>query len=582
MMKNLKIAKKLLVGFGIVLILVLVLGVFSILGMRSMDRTTETITGESIPGINEIWSARRNLMSMERYMLEAIVTESATSYQTFVKNVTDNRAEVETSLKALMEISPEQKAILEESLRVFASGASIRQQIMENASLMTAEGKSAATVIFTNEYVPIFDQVADDLVVVYDSIWADVQANEKRANTTAFFCVVIAIAILVIAVLATMVCTIRITKMIVRPVREIEEAAEKLSKGSLSHTIAYESKDELGQLADSVRNSISTLSKYVSDIDQTMADLAQGNYDIAPTQPFVGDFKRIEDSIKKMVVDTSTTLARIHVASIQVTAAAAQVSDTSQVMAQGSAEQASSVQELTATIQDVSAQVENNAENSNQAREMAFAATTGIGASNRQMQELMRAMGDIDAKSKEIRKIIKTIEDIAFQTNILALNAAVEAARAGTAGKGFAVVADEVRNLAAKSGEAAKNTTALIESSILSVNEGVNLANLTASELVQVVDGANATTQITDATNEQAAALAQISEGLDQISQVVHTNSATSEESAASAEELSGQAKLLKDLVGRFTLKDVFLSDPRYTSETEYATQSSQAGKNRY
>lgn len=236
------------------------------------------------------------------------------------------------------------------------------------------------------------------------------------------------------------------------------------------------------------------------------------------------------------------------------------MSDSAQTLSQGAAEQASSVEELTSTITEISERIKNNADNAQQASRLSEESGEEVGESNQQMQLLMKAMEEITDTSQEIGKIIRSIDDIAFQTNILALNAAVEAARAGEAGKGFSVVADEVRNLAGKSAEAAKNTTALIESTVDAIEKGRLLADKAAGSLLTVVETSRSVDerirQIAKASDEESYAVTQIAAGLEQISSVVQTNSATSEESAAASEELSGQAQMLKSLVNRFKLRD--------------------------
>lgn len=395
-----------------------------------------------------------------------------------------------------------------------------------------------------------------------DTVWlscSTVSIKEFNAPVVHQTMLIVGVSSAVLLLLA--VWTYRTISKKLRPLREVEEAAQAMAKGNLKAEILHQGTDEIGQMADSMRQSVRILSAYIADIDRAMNEMAHGNFDFEPAQSFIGDFKRIEDSITDMILELSSTLMQINVAADQVAAGADQVSAGAQSLAQGATEQASSVQELAASVAEVSEKLRQNAETSDRVSEVARKTKTAVLRSNDQMQALMIAMQDIDTQAKEISKIIKAIEDIAFQTNILALNAAVEAARAGSAGKGFAVVADEVRNLAAKSAQAAKNTTSLIERSVTAVYEGVNLAKSTATDLLEVVEDANETTQLIEliakATNEQSQALDMISTGLEQISSVVQTNSATSEESAAASEELSGQASILKELTARFRLKQV-------------------------
>lgn len=383
----------------------------------------------------------------------------------------------------------------------------------------------------------------------------------KEFNAPVIFQMILIVSISGAALVGLGIWTYRTISKKLRPLSQVEEAARSMSQGVLSVEILHQGTDEIGIMAESMRQSVQILSSYISDIDRAMMELAHGNFNIESTQAFIGDFKRIEDSINAMVLEISSTLMQINVAADQVAEGADQVSAGAQTLAQGATEQASSVEELAASVNAVAEKLRNNAETSDRVSEVAQKTKQAVLLSNDQMQALMKAMEQIDLQAKEIGKIIQAIEDIAFQTNILALNAAVEAARAGSAGKGFAVVADEVRNLAARSAEAAKNTTGLIERSVLAVHEGVTLAKSTASDLLEVVEDTNETTRLIEliakATNEQSRSLEMITTGLEQISSVVQTNSATSQESAAASEELSGQARLLKELIAGFQLKQV-------------------------
>ena len=349
---------------------------------------------------------------------------------------------------------------------------------------------------------------------------------------------------------------------LLRPIKSIVSAAAEIADGNLNVQIAAESEDEVGRLARTFLKMVQNLNVIVSDVDYILGKMAEGDFDVRTNseESYVGNFRGILSSMRTLNIKLSNVLMQINTAADQVSDGSEQVSSGAQALSQGTTEQASSIEELAATINEISLHVKQTAENAVQAREQTIHAGCEVDSCNHQMQEMIAAMDEIGEMSGQISKIIKTIEDIAFQTNILALNAAVEAARAGEAGKGFAVVADEVRNLASKSAEASKNTSALIEGAVRAVEKGTNIANETAHMLNKVVESAQAVSEtvdkIADATKEQSSAIGQITVGVDQISSVIQTNSATAEESAAASEELSGQAQMLKALVNQFNLRN--------------------------
>lgn len=392
--------------------------------------------------------------------------------------------------------------------------------------------------------------------------WSLTALNSSDMNKATTALVVLLIFVAAGSLLLILIITVIILRRKISPINQVVAAAERIAQGDLDVSLNVESNDEIGRLAHSFSKMSSNLREIISDLDYLLDEMSQGNFLVTTRclEKYVGGYVNILTATQHINTKLSDTLSQINQASEQVSTGSEHVAAGAQALSQGATEQAGSVEELAATINEISGQVQGTADNAREANQVVGKTGAEILGCDRQMQELNDAMSEISQKSDEIGKIIKTIEDIAFQTNILALNAAVEAARAGEAGKGFAVVADEVRNLAGKSAEAAKNTTCLIEGSIHAVENGTKLTAGTAESLKRVVESTklmeSVVERISVATDEQASSLNQVTIGIDQISSVVQTNSATAEESAAASEELSGQAQMLKSLVSQFKLKD--------------------------
>lgn len=392
------------------------------------------------------------------------------------------------------------------------------------------------------------------------SILSSISKDEFMSNTNQLIkTITIVFAIILISLLLILAILIR---RITKPIKKLTEITNKLALGELDVDIDVKSNDEIGELAASIKSLTSRLKSYITYINESvdvLNELADGNLVINLENEYTGEFAKLKNSLLYVSETLKETVGKIKDSALSINMNAEQVSTGAQVLAQGTTEQASAIEELSAEINEIYTTIVNNAEYAENAGTKALEASKEVEMGNAQMKDMLAAMDDISNSSNEIGKIIKVIDDIAFQTNILALNAAVEAARAGTAGKGFAVVADEVRNLAQKSAEAAKQTTSLIENSISAIQNGTSLAAGAGKSLTGIVSKTNETNklinEIVKASSQQTVSVNQIRSGIEQISSVVQENAATAEASAANSEELSGQSQILNDLVSHFNLE---------------------------
>ncbi len=554
-MKNMKVSKKLFVAFGILVALIFVLAVFSGLSMASLSGMLTNFYDESFLAVGYADKIDINMNEASKYMLHGAITMDLAETQEMAANAQACFDEIDAALAALKPIYNGDEADI---LALEAYYGSVKTGFEE----FNATGIADAFNVYKNTILPNMTAMQQHLENIQAYEDAHAQSLVSSGNFSTSMTLLAIIALGVVSILVGIGFAVGIGRMLIKAIREVEDAAKEMSEGNFDITLKYTSKDEIGDLAESMRSLAHRINAVVDDLDNVLDNYADGNLyaDTADAGMYIGKFTNILDSTRALKEKLSETVNHINIAADQVTSGAEQVSCGAQALSQGATEQASSIEELSATISVISDMIQQNAADAVEASEQTNAAGGEMANATEKMQELVKAMEEISHFSDETKKIIKTIEDIAFQTNILALNAAIEAARAGDAGKGFAVVADEVGNLAGKSAEAAKNTTVLIESTVQAISRGSSLVDDVADKMNGVSNAAGAVAvlngKISESSKEAADAISQVTTGVDQISAVVQTNSATSEQSAAASEELSGQAEMLKELIGYFKLEE--------------------------
>ncbi|MEL7648491.1 MAG: methyl-accepting chemotaxis protein [Sedimentibacter sp.] len=550
--KEMTIRKRLLYGFAAITVLLTLIGLFSIFALNKINNSISVLKDNCIPSINYAHSINTAQSDYRINQVNHAISQDPAEKDSLEENMNQLDKNVREYISSYKELATDEENLkLINEIETRWNSYTVASEKMIS---MSRTGRSEEAVNMSNDELKLFsDNLSKALGKLVEYNQNIAQQESKASDNTYSSAVVIMLVAMAAAIAASILLSLAITRSIVGPVNQMVEIADELAAGNVNVEVSTDKKDELGRLMAAFARMIENIRTQA----MVAKKMAEGRLDVEIEARSEGDM--LGKAMAEMIDKNNEVLSSISVAAEQVASGAIQISEGSIALSQGATEQASSIEELTASLEEISSQTELNAQNADKANKIAAEAKNGAIRGNDLMNEMLKAMDEISSSSAEISKIIKVIDDIASQTNILALNAAVEAARAGQHGKGFAVVADEVRNLAARSANAAKETTDMIESSIRKSEDGTKIAKNTAAALNKIVDevekAANLISDIAIASNEQAAGLEQINVGVMQVSQVVQANSATSEESAAASQELTEQAQMLKEMVGRFKLK---------------------------
>lgn len=556
--RKLKVGTKLKYAFTTVIVTLAIAVVVSLVSIVKMNVDTYKFYKEAYANSTLQMEIRKDIQLVGKYILWSMTTDDTGSTQSYSNLAQKYADQVGKNVTALEKSYNDKKKVAELKDAI----EELKKQRAAVVELAKRNKNDEALALFNSDYNDATEKIQDILVDIGKVASAEAKSQYTSARVTGLVSIILMILIGAGTVAFSTVIRTTITGIMLKPIQELESAAEKLKAGQLDVEINYESPDELGKLAGNFRQACKTLEVIVQDTSYLLGEMAEGNFNVSSNNPqiYIGNFKQQYESMSKLKHELSDTMTQINEASERVASGSGQLAGGAQALAEGATDQAGAVEELTATVESVSGIAESSAESASGAYQMVRTAVEQADQSREELQALTNAMERISSTSQEIQNIIGSIEEIASQTNLLSLNASIEAARAGEAGKGFAVVADQIGKLAGDSAQAAVNTRDLIEKSLQEIENGNQITEKTVAALNKILesmnDFANAVKGASESSTEQANMLKQIEQGIEQISSVVQSNSAAAEETSATSQELSAQSEGLKNLVGRFKLAE--------------------------
>lgn len=556
--RNMKLKFRLLLSYAMVIAICLSASIAALFMLNRIGDNLSSFYRNNYTVTINVWLAKREMQAARGDILNAILESDVEESAEYIDKAKESLRNMRATFPVIRNSFKGDIAMVDRVDKRLQEAIVYRIKVF---ALVETGKTDEAYEVMKSSYIPVLNQMADLLQQIADVAAHNAQDMVKEGEYAQASAITVIMIIMTFSIVSAALLGIYISNSIRKPVKEIEDAAQQLANGQLDGVcVSYTSRDELGKMSDSIRDLISYQKTIIEDISDILGDMSEGNFKVQSNvnEYYMGHYDRILVSMWGLRDKLSDTLWRISQSARQVANGSEQVSSGAQILAIGAEEQADSIEKLAIAVNEISEQVRVTKENADKARNQTDRAGAQVSESNQQMQEMISAMNIISERSDEIYKIVKTIQDIAFETNLLALNASVEAARVGELGTGFAVIAREIRSLADKTAMASKNTTALIKESVAAVKNGEKVAHTAADSLLQVIECTKQVIfmvdRIASATENQHKSISNITAEVRQVSDVVQNNASISEELAAASEELSTQTQMLDHMIGQFQL----------------------------